>query len=311
MKPLLFTLGGASAEGLGAQLGAQAGTLEQRSFPDGESYVRFETPVASRDVILLCPLDRPDDKALRLLFAADAARQQGAARVGLVAPYLAYMRQDKAFRDGEAITSRTFAGLVSQSFDWLVTVDPHLHRYPDLAAVYSIPAVAASAAAPIAQWIASHVANPILLGPDEESGQWVRRIADLASARSAVFHKSRAGDFDVSIAGRPAPLPPGATPVIVDDIASSATTMIETVRLLKAAGQPPPVCIVVHPIFAADAYDRLQQSGPAAILSTNTIAHPSNRIDVTAELATAVSAMLARPNPGRAPDGDPAGSAAG
>ncbi|WP_164119514.1 ribose-phosphate pyrophosphokinase-like domain-containing protein, partial [Stenotrophomonas maltophilia] len=84
-------------------------------------------------------LAQPNEKILPLIFAAATARELGAARVGLVAPYLAYMRQDRRFNPGEAVTSRQMAHLVSGAFDWMVTVDPHLHRYSDLSEIYSIP----------------------------------------------------------------------------------------------------------------------------------------------------------------------------
>lgn len=59
--------------------------------------------------------------------------------MGLVAPYLAYMRQDQQFRPGEVVTSRMFAALVSRHVDWLVTVDPHLHRVHALDEIYAVP----------------------------------------------------------------------------------------------------------------------------------------------------------------------------
>jgi ribose-phosphate pyrophosphokinase len=75
--------------------------------------LRFACDVAGRSVILLCSLARPNNRILPLLFAADAARDLGAGEVGLVAPYLAYMRQDRRFNPGEAITSQSFARLLS------------------------------------------------------------------------------------------------------------------------------------------------------------------------------------------------------
>jgi ribose-phosphate pyrophosphokinase len=303
MKPLLFALEAPHDLGqlLLRQTGFDAGEIEQRRFPDGESYVRLLTSVAGREVVLLCSLDRPDTKTLPLLFAADAARAQGARRIGLVAPYLGYMRQDKAFHPGEAITSVTFARLLSGAVDWLVTLDPHLHRYPTLASVYSVPSFVASAAKPIAGWIRDNLDDPVLVGPDEESSQWVARIAELAHARSTVFRKTRSGDFSVAIAAEGLARIEGGTPVIIDDIASSARTMIEAVRVLREAGQRPPVCIAVHPIFAGDAYEKLNAAGPAAIVSTNAVAHASNAIDVSAEIATEIERALALPSSAREP----------
>ena len=299
MKPLLFSLDAPQelADNLLHYTGFDAGEVDRRQFPDGESYVRLLTPPAARDVVLLCSLDRPDAKTIPLLFAADAARTQGARSVGLVAPYLAYMRQDKSFRPGEAVTSLTYSRLLSNQFDWLVTVDPHLHRYPRLDSLYSIPAVAASAVAPIAEWIARNVEQPFLIGPDIESEQWVEEIARLAAAPFTVFDKTRQGDLQVSIEGTKVPIPAGATAVIIDDIASSARTMIEAVRLLKQNGVQAPLCIAVHALFAGDAFPKLLEAGPSAIVSTNTVAHQSNTIDVAAVIAEAIRRAVAMPRP--------------
>ena len=290
MRPLLFELSAAAnlCSGLAAELPADVGQLERRQFPDGESYLRLKTPVEGRDVILLCTLDHPDPKLAPLLFAAAAAREQGARSVGLLAPYLAYMRQDTRFHPGEAITSSTFARMISGHFDWLVTIDPHLHRYRSLGAIYSVPAFAATATDLIAQWIGANVDRPIVIGPDAESGQWVERIASLGGARSIVLRKERSGDYSVNIDDAGLGQLADGTPVIVDDIAASARTLIEAARVLRSHGQGPPVCVVVHPIFAGDSYNRLLDCGVGAVVSTNTVAHESNAIDISAVLAKAL-----------------------
>ena len=168
-----------------------------RRFPDEEAYLRINSECGDRDVILLCTLDHPDPKILPLLFLAEAAKQLGARRVGLVAPYLAYMRQDKRFHPREALTSKSFAQLVSKYVDWLVTVDPHLHRYTSLADIYSIPTTVAHSAPAISEWIASNVERPLVVGPDEESRQWVTDVAARAGAPHIVLVKLRSGDRDV------------------------------------------------------------------------------------------------------------------
>lgn len=127
------------AHELASHLGVELGCCEIRRFPDGESFVRTDSEIKGREVAIAGTLDRPDDKFLTLSFLASTARELGAARVGLVAPYLAYMRQDKRFHPGEAVTSEHFARLLSQQFDWLVTMDPHLHRRKSLSEIYSIP----------------------------------------------------------------------------------------------------------------------------------------------------------------------------
>lgn len=101
---------------IGSALGWKVGEIEERRFPDGESYVRIRTRLDGGPVVLVCTLARPDEKFLPLIFAAATARELGASRVGLVAPYLAYMRQDRRFKPGEAVTSRYVAKLLSGSF---------------------------------------------------------------------------------------------------------------------------------------------------------------------------------------------------
>ena len=117
------------ARRLSQTYGSDVGRIETRRFPDGESYVRLHGETAGQVVDLICTLTHPDPQFLLLVFAADAARELGAREVNLVAPYLAYMRQDKRFHDGESVTSRSFARMVSSTLDKLLTVDPHLHRY--------------------------------------------------------------------------------------------------------------------------------------------------------------------------------------
>ncbi|OQX33787.1 MAG: hypothetical protein B0D91_13655 [Oceanospirillales bacterium LUC14_002_19_P2] len=53
-------------------------------------------------MVVQCTLNDPDTKLLRLFFLVENLREMGARRIGLVEPYLAYMRQDARFSPGEA-----------------------------------------------------------------------------------------------------------------------------------------------------------------------------------------------------------------
>lgn len=299
MRPLLVALreNDRLAEPLAAATGAELARLELRRFPDGETYLRYDSSPAERSVVLLCPLDRPDDKFLPLLFAAATARDLGAASVGLVSPYLAYMRQDRRFRPGEAVTSSCFAETLARQIDWLVTVDPHLHRRSALSEIYAVPAVALHAAPLIAAWIRETVVQPLLIGPDAESEQWVAAVARDAGAPHLVLEKTRRGDREVEVSLPEIERWRGHTPVLVDDIVSTARTMTETVGHLVRAATPPPVCIAVHGLFAGRAYQELLVAGAARIVTANTIPHESNAIDVTALLADAVRRMTDEAEP--------------
>lgn len=298
MKSLVYALPGheALATELAAGIGAELGEIQMRRFPDGETYVRLLTSPLGRNVILACSLDRPDEKSLELYFASATARELGATRVGLVAPYLAYMRQDARFNPGEAVTSVHYARWLSQYLDWMVTVDPHLHRHPSLDVIYSMRTAVAPATPAIARWIGAHVADPLIVGPDAESAQWAERVAAGANCPCVVLSKKRHGDREVEVSLPDAGRWHGRTPVLIDDIISTARTMIAALRQVRAAGlQRAPVCIGVHALFAGDAYAALCAAGAGEIVTCNTIAHPSNRIDVMPEIVRAVAEL----------DGDP------
>lgn len=294
-RPLILPMPG--NEGFARDLadagGGEIGTVETRRFPDGETYLRLLTPVAGRAVDLVATLAGPDPDFLRLAFAADAARAQGAVRVRLVAPYLAYMRQDKAFRPGEAVTSDSFARLISSLFDGLVTVDPHLHRRAALSELYSIPAAAVQAAPALADWITAEVPRPLLIGPDSESAQWVQAIAERISAPWTVMEKTRRGDYDVSVELPDLSGHAICTPVLIDDIASSGRTMIAAANLLAARGLARPVCAVVHPLFAGDAFARIQAVA-ARVVSCDSVPHPSNAIPLAPLVAAALTELPER-----------------
>lgn len=279
------------ADTLVSSLKVERGSAVVRRFPDGESYVRLEQPAHGREVILVCTLHHPDDKLLPLLFLAATARELGARSVGLVAPYLAYMRQDRRFQEGEAVTSVHFAALLSRSFDWIVTVDPHLHRRSSLADIYSMRCVVVHGAAAVSSWIRHNVSRPVLVGPDTESAQWVEAVAQDAGAPMMVLEKVRRGDRDVSVTVPDVGHWKAHTPVIVDDIISTAHTMIETVQHLRAAGLAAPVCIGVHAVFADGAYEQLVNAGVQRVVTTDTIPHPTNEIELASFLADGVRSV--------------------
>ncbi len=294
MRPVILALpgGGAHAQRLAERTGAELGQVLLRQFPDGEMYVRIDTPVEGRVVVLAASLDQAASKLLPLVFLAGAARDLGARAVGLAAPYLSFMRQDSRFHAGEGVTSRYFAALLSSHVDWLVTVDPHLHRWPSLGALYTIPTTVAHAAPAIAAWLRREVARPVIVGPDAESAQWAAVVAAECDAPCVVLEKTRRGDRDVSVTTPDLSAHLDRTPVVVDDIISTARTMIEATGRIRAAGGAPPLCVGIHAVFADTAYEDLLAAGAIRVVTTNTIEHPSNLICVADALAAAVGQHL-------------------
>jgi len=269
-----------------------SGVVASRQFPDGETYLRIDTECTHKSVVLVCTLDRPDRKILPLLFLADTARALGARRVGLVAPYLAYLRQDRQFRAGEAVTSRTFARLLSRYVDWLVTIDPHLHRYHTLSDIYEVPNRVVHAAPALAEWITTNVDRPVLVGPDVESAQWVTDVADRVGAPSVVMRKTRRSDRIVEVTAPDLQAYRRHTPIVVDDVVSSAQTMAQTVKCLLAAGLRPPICLAVHALFLDSAERAVLNAGAARIVTTTSVPHSTNDIDVVPLMIPAIRELV-------------------
>lgn len=276
------------AKKLSEKKGIKLGSLTFRHFPEGESYIKINDDVAGKKVILLCGLDYADQKIMALMFFAKAAKEFGAKEIVLVAPYLGYMRMDKRFNAGEAITSNIFAEFLSKQVDALVTIDPHLHRHKTLEEIYSIPCTTLHATDPIVAWLKANVKNPLLVGPDEESQQWVSEIAKKLNVPFVILQKIRRGDFDVEVSIPEVEKYQRHTPVLVDDIVATARTMIETVKHLQNLRMEKPVCVGVHAIFVGDAFEKLQQAGAAQIVSCDTIAHQSNAIEIADLIASAL-----------------------
>lgn len=260
---------------------AEKGIVEIRSFPDGETYLRILSDVKDKKVFLVCTLHQPDTKLLPLYFLAKTAKEFGAKSICLIAPYLAYMRQDIAFNTGESVTSTYFANLISGFADTIITIDPHLHRRGSLSEIYSIPTTVSHAAHHISAWIKYTIDKPILIGPDGESEQWVAEVAKNANAPYVILTKIRHGDRDVEVSIPHLDKYKDYVPVLVDDIISTGRTMIETIGHLKNAGMKPPICIGVHAVFAKNAFEEIKKSGAKEVITCNTIPHESNRIDIS------------------------------
>lgn len=308
MKRLVLAFPGMEplATDIAAEIGADWIAIDLHRFPDGETLVTLPEGLAGRSVAILATLRDPDALALPLRFAAETAREFGAHRVGLFAPYLAYMRQDRRFETGQAVSAPLFASFLEESFDWLITVDPHLHRIPELDEVFSIPARRVTSAKKIAEWIAHNIPDAIVLGPDSESQQWVSEVARLAGRPYEVLRKVRSGDRNVDISVPESGAFYDGTPVIVDDIASSGRTIVAAIARLREIGARPPVCIIIHAVFAGEAFADIRKAGVARIVTTDSIPHESNGISLGPGIGRALRDLekaLDPPNAGMLQDG--------
>jgi len=278
------------AEALAAETGLPLDEVTIHRFPDGESKLTLPQKLPSH-IIVYRSLDHPNDKLVELLLVADAARQQGCTRLTLIAPYLCYMRQDIAFNPGEIVSQKIIGKLLAGYFDAVITVDSHLHRIQHLSEAIPLQtAINLTATHPMADFLKNTIENPFLIGPDEESKQWVAATASYQGFDFQVAHKERQGDKQVTIK-LPEDNYRARHLVLLDDVASTGHTLeIAAKGLLEY--QPASISVLVtHALFVDDAIERLHQLGIENIWSCDSIVHPSNTISLAGLLGECVMSI--------------------
>lgn len=250
-------------------------------FPDKEIYVKYNTQLKGEKLIIVESLQpNPNKSLLNVIWAAKAAKMQGAKKIILVAPYLGFMRQDKMFNPGEAINAQIMSDLINKYVDRLITVDPHLHRIPKMSDVFTIDAKNLTANPVIGEFVKKKFKNELIIGPDWESYQWADEIAKIAGVKDTVLHKDRHSTRNVDVKFNEQVEIKGKNIVIVDDIISTGNTMIKAAIKAKKMGAKTITAIGVHGLFVENAIKKMSKHFDN-IYTVNTIEHETNKIDIT------------------------------
>lgn len=287
-----FPDGGDLAERLAGTLGMPFRQASLHRFPDGESLVRLDA--SPRRAVIVRSLDQPNSKLVELQFLAAALRERGAERIDLVAPYLAYMRQDLEFNPGEVVSQRIMGRWLSGLFDSVVTVEPHLHRTHDLTEVFPGRQALALTAGPLAgEWARGLGADEgwTVLGPDEEAADLVASVARAGGMAGLCGRKERRGDRDVTVTLPPGTDLSGRTVLLVDDVVSSGGTLLDVARVAKEHGAARLLACAIHAVFPEEMMTTFRAAGIEQVISADGIPHPTNAIPLTGLLADAVRSL--------------------
>ena len=261
-------------------------------FPDGETKVTLPEKLPKK-IIICRSLNQPNNKLIELIITASAARNQGVEHITLVAPYLCYMRQDKAFNTGEAVSQKIIGKLLSEYFDRVITIDPHLHRIKNL--IEAIPnkaAISLHASDAISDFLQQKFKQPIVIGPDEESEQWVKAISAPHQWQYTIATKQRYSDTNVDVKFSETGLHENTTLnladqdiIIVDDIASTGKTLEQAVIQIKKQNPKSISIIVTHAFFVDSAIQHLNRLGVNNIWSSDSIPHSTNAFSIIDTIA--------------------------
>ncbi|HYG89101.1 MAG TPA: ribose-phosphate diphosphokinase [Azospirillum sp.] len=279
-----------SAEGarrLADALGVPCAIAELHRFPDGESLVRV--PERMERAIVYRSLDRPNDKLVELMLAASVLRREGATELCLVAPYMAYMRQDAVFRPGEPVSQKIIGAWLSEHFERILCVEPHLHRTGQLAEVFPDRQTHALSGAPvIVEALRGIDPDSVIVGPDEEAEPLIEATARGLGLAWTCGRKERRGDRDVTVVLPETADLRGRPVVIVDDVISSGETVFSCARAARALGAESVRVVAVHALFTPDVAARFATEGIDGVQSCDGVPHPTNALSLAPMIAAAL-----------------------
>lgn len=298
MRPLCVIAGDAHpalARQLAELAGASLVPASVGAFADGESRVRIEGDVRDSDVHVVQPTSPPvNERLVTLALIADAARAAGAARVTAVTPYFGYARQDVRKSAGEPRSAQMAVRILESSgVDSVLALELHS---PALDSAFRVPLVhleADEAALPLI--LAWRLADPVVVSPDAGGLKRAQRYASGLGAALSVVTKSRPAP-DAAVARAVLGEVRGRQCLIVDDLASTGTTIANAAEALRRAGAASVHAFFVHAVMAPGALQKMKAAGVGRIGSTDSVAGGGDieRASIAPLLARAISASAGR-----------------
>ncbi|MFH1358521.1 MAG: ribose-phosphate diphosphokinase [archaeon] len=248
-------------------------------FPDSETKIKIPN-VKNKDVYFVQSFYKDkirdiNDRLIEVLLSIKTAKELKARKIYLIAPYLAYLREDIRFRKGEAVSAKVIADLL-KNLKKVYVVEPHLHRFKSFKQFFP-NAQKVSIAKEIAKYIKKNIKNPSLVGPDIESEQWVKAVAKELGIKYTILLKQRFNSRKVKVHGEKTK---AQNVVIIDDIISTGHTLIEASKLVNAKKI---YFIGVHPVFSENAVKKLNKFGKVVV--SNTIPTKQSKLDCTTAIA--------------------------
>jgi len=275
----MYIVGGTAsktiAEDLSKLLNVPLAEITSKRFPDDELYVRISDDLSGEEVIIV-QTTYPDPNIIELFLLQDAVKEADAKEVTVVIPYFGYARQDAKFEEGEAISARAIANLVSVHADKIITVDLHKEHILDF---FTVPAFSCSAVEELAKYLKEKKID-MVLAPDKGALDRAKQASKIIGCDFDYMEKTRINGTTVEI--KPKILQAkGKNVAIIDDIISTGGTMTKSIKELKKHGAKKVFVSCTHGLFAGNAIKKLTTAGCDEIISTDTIKSDFSKVKIS------------------------------
>ncbi len=260
------------AEKISKYLERPLGMMEVSRFTDGEISVKIEENSRGKDVFIIQSTCSPvNENMMELLIILDAFRRASPSRITAVLPYYGYARQDRKDRPRVPITAKLVANLlVAAGAQRILTMDLHA---PQIQGFFDIPVDHLFAAPVIISYLKSkNMKNPVIVAPDVGSVKMARAFAKRLNAPLAIVDKRRDSPDSVEAINLIGEVS-GCETIIVDDLISTGSTVIEATKVLLENNASKVIASCTHAVFSGDAITKLLNCGLSEIIITDTIPH--------------------------------------
>jgi ribose-phosphate pyrophosphokinase len=239
-------------------------------FPDGEVIVKIDEDVRGRDCYIIQPTCHPVNAHYMELFIwIDTLRRASAGRVTAVMPYFGYARQDRKDEGRTPITAKLVANLLERSgADRVVSVDLHAAQVQGF---FDIPVDHLHATPVLTKWMRSlKLTNRVFVSPDVGNVKRAQVYANLLGGEICIIDKRRKSGSSTEVKHIIGEVE-GKNVLMVDDMITTAGTVVEACKVLKAHGVNEIYVAATHAVFAPPAMERLADAPITKIAVTDTI----------------------------------------
>jgi ribose-phosphate pyrophosphokinase len=261
------------AERIAQELGLPLGRAKVSRFKSGECYCLYEESIRNADVFLVQTFSNPiNDFMMELLVMIDAAKRASARSITCVMPYYGYSRQERKAAPREPISAKLVADLLTTAgADRIVTIDLHA---PAIQGFFNIPVDHLTALDMISDYIAKkNIVNPVVVSPDAGRATTAENLANILNAPFAIMIKKRP-EHNQSVITHVIGEVEGKTPIIIEDMIDTGTTLVNVVEGLKERGANDGYICATHPVFSGPAIQRLDHPNIKEVIITDSLPLP-------------------------------------